>query len=87
VHEEIGGGGEGKGEVAWEIFILSSSPGSLAVWNGGETETDDNPCDRQTRHPTANGESRPGPLSPRDRLFFSIYKFFWLIVNLLPLVT
>ena len=59
MHEEMEGRGKGKGEVAWEIFILSSSRGSLAVWNGGETETDDNPCDRETRHLTVHGESRP----------------------------
>lgn len=58
VHEEIDGGGGGE-EVAREIFILSSGRGSLAVWDAGGAEADDNPCDPATRHLTATGGSRP----------------------------
>lgn len=46
--------------MSWETFILSSSREFAGRGvDGDETETDDNPCDRRSRHVTATGGNRP----------------------------
>ena len=55
------GGGEGGEEVArgdFYSFIGSGFAGRLRLGEI-ETETDDSPCDRETRHLAADGGSRP----------------------------